>query len=68
MVVDKEEEDNKRFLHMPMDIEVCHTWVVVEGVGCGAWCYQSIHLLSETSRVLSWPNGMGFGRSRQYYV
>jgi hypothetical protein len=26
-VVDKGKEDNKGFLHMPMDIEVCHTWV-----------------------------------------
>ena len=35
MVVDKGEEDNKGFLHMPMDVGVCHTWVVVEAVGCG---------------------------------
>jgi hypothetical protein len=35
MVVDKVEEDNKGFLHMPVDIEVSHTWVVVEVVGCG---------------------------------
>jgi hypothetical protein len=33
------------------DIEVCHTLVVVGVVDCGAWYYQSIHLLSETSRV-----------------
>jgi hypothetical protein len=51
MVVDKGEEDNKGFLHMPTDIEVCHTWVVVEAVGCGVYCYQSIYLLSETSQV-----------------
>jgi hypothetical protein len=35
MVVDKEEEDNKGFLHMPVDIGVCHTWVVFEAMGCG---------------------------------
>jgi hypothetical protein len=35
MVFDKGEEDNKGFLHMPADIEVCHTWVVVEAGGCG---------------------------------
>jgi hypothetical protein len=51
MVVDKGEEDNKGFLHMPVDIEVFHTSVVVEVVGCGVQCYQSIHLLSETSQV-----------------
>ena len=51
MVVDKGVEDNKRFLHMPTDIEVCHTLVVVGVVDCGAWCYQSIRLLSETSWV-----------------
>jgi hypothetical protein len=42
MVVDKEEGDNKGFLHMPMDIGVCHTWVVVEAVDGDVWCYQSI--------------------------
>ena len=42
-VVDKGEEDNKGFLHMPADIWVCHTWVVVEAMGCGVQCYnQSI--------------------------
>jgi hypothetical protein len=51
MVVDKGEEDNKGFLHMLMDIGVFHTWVVVEAMGCGVWCYQSIHLQSETSQV-----------------
>jgi hypothetical protein len=51
MVVDKGVEGNKRFPHMPKDIEVCHTLVVVGVVDCGAWYYQSIHLLSETSRV-----------------
>jgi hypothetical protein len=35
MNVDKEEEDNKGFLHMPADIWVCHTWVLVEAMGCG---------------------------------
>jgi uncharacterized protein (DUF952 family) len=35
IVFDKGEEDNKGFLHMSTDIEVCHTWVVVEAVGCG---------------------------------
>jgi hypothetical protein len=39
MVVGKGEEDNKVFLHMPIDIRVCHTWVVVEVVGCGVWCF-----------------------------
>jgi len=48
-VIDKEEEDNKGFLHMPVDIEVCHTLMVVGFVDCGVWCYQSICLLSETS-------------------
>jgi hypothetical protein len=42
MVVDKGVEGNKRFPHMPMDIEVCHTLVVVGVVDCGAWYYQSI--------------------------
>jgi hypothetical protein len=35
MLVDKGEEDNNGFLHMMAGIEVCHTWVVVEVVGCG---------------------------------
>jgi hypothetical protein len=51
MGVDKGVEDNKGFLHMPVDIEVCHTLLVVRVVDCGAWYYQSIHLLSETSQV-----------------
>jgi hypothetical protein len=51
MVVDKGVEDNKGFLHMPGDIEVCRTLVVVGVVDYGVWCYQSIHLLSETSWV-----------------
>jgi hypothetical protein len=51
MVVDKGVGVNKRFSHMPMDIEVCHTLVVVGVVDCGAWYYQSICLLSETSQV-----------------
>ena len=51
MVVDKGVESNKWFPHMPADIEVCHTLVVVGVVVHGAWCYQSIHLLSETSQV-----------------
>jgi hypothetical protein len=36
MVVDKGVGDNKGFLHMPVDIEVCHTLVVVGVVDCGA--------------------------------
>ena len=51
MVVDKGVGDNKGFLHMPTDIEVFHTLVVVGVVDCGVWCYQSICLLSETSQV-----------------
>jgi hypothetical protein len=51
MVVDKGEEDNKGFLHMPMNIGLFHTWVDVEAVGCGGWCSQSIYLFSETSQV-----------------
>ena len=51
MVVDKGVEDNKVFLHMLTDIEVCHTLVIVGVMDCGVWCYQSICLLSETSRV-----------------
>ena len=51
MVVDKGVKGNKRFPHMPTDIEVCHTLVVVGVVDCGVWCYQSICPLSETSRV-----------------
>jgi hypothetical protein len=51
MVVDKGVESNKRFLHMMVDIEVCHTSVVVGVVDCGLWYYQSIHLLRETSWV-----------------
>jgi hypothetical protein len=35
MVVDKGEADDKGFFYMPADIEVCHTWVVFEAVGCG---------------------------------
>ena len=51
MTVDKEEEDNKIFLHMLVDTEGFHTLVVVGVVDCGVWYYQSICLLSETSRV-----------------
>ena len=51
MVVDKGVEDNKRFIHMSVYIEVCHTLVVVGVLVRGAWCYQSICLLSETSQV-----------------
>jgi hypothetical protein len=36
---------------MLVDIEVCHTLVVVGVVDYSAWYYQSIHLLSETSQV-----------------
>jgi hypothetical protein len=51
MVVDKGVEGNKMFPHMPTDIEVCHTSVVVGVVDYGVWYYQSICLLSETSQV-----------------
>ena len=51
MVVDKGVEGNKRFPHMSIDIEVSHTLVVVGVMDCGAWYYQSIRLLSETSWV-----------------
>ena len=51
MAVDKVVGGNNRFPHKPTDIEGCHTLVVVGVVDCGAWYYQSIHLLSETSRV-----------------
>jgi hypothetical protein len=51
MVVDKRVEGNKRFPHMTEDIEVFYTPVVVGVVDCGAWYYQSICLLSETSWV-----------------
>ena len=51
MVVYKGVGGNKRFPHMPVDIEVCHTLVVVGVVDYGVWCYQSIRLLSETSWV-----------------
>ena len=53
MVVDKGVGGNKRFPHMSVDIEVCHTLAVVRVVDCGAWYYQSIRLLSETSLVCS---------------
>jgi hypothetical protein len=36
---------------MLTDIEVWHTLVVVGVVDCVVWYYQSICLLSETSRV-----------------
>jgi hypothetical protein len=51
MVVDKGVGGNKRFPHMPVDIEVCHTLVDVGVVDCCVWYYQSIRLLSETSWV-----------------
>jgi hypothetical protein len=51
MVFDKGVGGNKRFPHMLADIEVCHTLVVVGVVDYGAWYYQSICLLSETSQV-----------------
>jgi hypothetical protein len=35
MVVDKGVGGNKRFPHMPTDIEVCHTLVVFGFVDCG---------------------------------
>jgi hypothetical protein len=51
MVVDNGMGSNKRCPNMPTDIEVCHTLVVVGVVECGAWYYQLVRLLSETSRV-----------------
>jgi hypothetical protein len=36
---------------MPMDIEVCHTLLVVGVEDYGVWYCQSIHLLSETPWV-----------------
>jgi hypothetical protein len=51
MVVDKVVGDNKGFLHMLADIKVCHTLVVFGVVDYGAWYYQSIRLLSETSWI-----------------
>jgi hypothetical protein len=51
MVVDKGVRGNKRFPHMPTDIGVCHTLVVVGVEDCGVWYYQSIRLLSEASWV-----------------
>jgi hypothetical protein len=51
MAIDKGVGGNKRFPHMLMDIEVCHTLVVVGVEDYGVWYYQSICLLSETSRV-----------------
>ena len=56
MVVDKGVGGNKRCSHMPTDIKVCHTLVVVGVEDYGVWYYQSICLLSETSRVF--PNRM----------
>ncbi len=51
MVVDKGVGGNKKFPHMLIGIEVFHTLVVVGVVGRGEWCYQLVHLLSETSKV-----------------
>jgi hypothetical protein len=51
MAIDKGVGGNKRFPHMPTNIEVCHTLVVVGVEDCGVWYYQLIRLLSETSRV-----------------
>jgi hypothetical protein len=51
MVVNKGVGSNKRFPYMPMDIEVCHTLVVVGVEDYGVWYYQLICLLSETSQV-----------------
>jgi hypothetical protein len=51
MVVNKGVGGNKRLPRMSEDIEVCHTLVVVGVEDCGVWYYQSIFLLSETSRV-----------------
>jgi hypothetical protein len=51
MVVDRGVGGNKRCPHVPEDIEVCHTLVVVGVVDRGEWYYQSVCLLSETSRV-----------------
>jgi hypothetical protein len=67
MVVDKGVGGNKSFPHMPVDIEVCHTLVVVGVEDCGVWYYQSICLLSETSRFVltEWHE---FGEIRMYFV
>ena len=51
MAINKRVGVNKRFPHMPEDIELCHTLVVVGVEDCGVWHYQSICLLSETSWV-----------------
>jgi hypothetical protein len=39
MAIDKRVEGNKRLPHMSMDIEVCHTLVVVGVEDCGVWYY-----------------------------
>jgi hypothetical protein len=51
MIVDKGMGGNKRSPHMPEDIEVFHTLVVVGVVERGEWYYQLVRLLSETSQV-----------------
>jgi hypothetical protein len=51
MVVNKGVGGNKKCPHIPMGIEVFHTLVVVGVVDHGEWCYQLVHLLSETSQV-----------------
>jgi hypothetical protein len=51
MAVDKGVGGNKGFPRMLADIKGCHTLVVVGVEECGMWYYQSIRLLSETSRV-----------------
>ena len=51
MVVDKWAGGNKECPHIPADIEVCHTSVVVGVVGHGVWWHLLVCLLSETSQV-----------------
>jgi hypothetical protein len=51
MVVDKGVGGNKKCPRMLAGIEVFHTSVVVGVVDRGEWWYQSVCLLSETSRV-----------------
>jgi hypothetical protein len=52
VVVDKGVGGYKKFPHMMVGIEVFHTLVVVRVVDHGEWCYQSVHLLNETSRFV----------------
>jgi hypothetical protein len=68
MVVDKGVGGNKKFPRMLAGIEVFHTLVVVGVVDRGEWWYQSVCLLSETSRVCLGQMAQVFGRSRKYSV